>query len=99
VLFFPEGTRSTTGEMDSFKKGAFSVAAKEGVPVVPITLVGTGQILTTGAREQPRWPTPMFLPPPGNHYLTQPLLRVFGSVSDVSPECTQRAHGSGRSSG
>lgn len=48
VLFFPEGTRSTTGEMDSFKKGAFSVAAKEGVPVVPITLVGTGQILTTG---------------------------------------------------
>jgi len=49
VLFFPEGTRSTTGEMDSFKKGAFSVAAKERVPVVPITLVGTGQILTSGA--------------------------------------------------
>jgi len=48
VLFFPEGTRSTTGEMDSFKKGAFSVAAKERVPVVPITLVGTGQILTSG---------------------------------------------------
>jgi 1-acyl-sn-glycerol-3-phosphate acyltransferase len=49
VLFFPEGTRSTTGEMDSFKKGAFSVAAKERVPVVPITLIGTGQILTNGA--------------------------------------------------
>ena len=35
VLFFPEGTRSVTGKMAPFKKGAFSVAAKENVPPCP----------------------------------------------------------------
>jgi 1-acyl-sn-glycerol-3-phosphate acyltransferase len=42
-LFFPEGTRSKDKVMAGFKKGAFSVAVKAGVPVVPITLVGTGR--------------------------------------------------------
>ncbi|GAB4819901.1 hypothetical protein N2152v2_006947 [Parachlorella kessleri] len=45
VLFFPEGTRSKDGKMQPFKKGAFSVAAKAKVPVVPITLVGTGDLM------------------------------------------------------
>ncbi|KAK9818704.1 hypothetical protein WJX74_010425 [Apatococcus lobatus] len=45
VLFFPEGTRSTSGRLASFKKGAFSVAAKAQVPVVPITIVGTGKMM------------------------------------------------------
>ena len=45
VLFFPEGTRSKDGKMHAFKKGAFSVAAKAKVPVVPITLVGTGDLM------------------------------------------------------
>lgn len=30
------------------QRGAFSVAAKVGVPVVPITLIGTGKIMPTG---------------------------------------------------
>lgn len=33
VLFFPEGTRSRDRVMAAFKKGAFSVAVKAGVPV------------------------------------------------------------------
>ncbi|KAL4450698.1 hypothetical protein ABPG77_001054 [Micractinium sp. CCAP 211/92] len=45
VLFFPEGTRTKDGRMHAFKKGAFSVAAKAKVPVVPITLVGTGDLM------------------------------------------------------
>lgn len=48
VLFFPEGTRSDTAEMTSFKKGAFSIAAKDNVPVVPITIVGTGSLMQNG---------------------------------------------------
>ena len=31
VLFFPEGTRTSDGKMQEFKKGAFSVAAKQKV--------------------------------------------------------------------
>lgn len=48
VFFFPEGTRSKDGALGTFKKGAFSVAAKTGVPVVPITLIGTGSLMPVG---------------------------------------------------
>ncbi|XP_050214829.1 1-acyl-sn-glycerol-3-phosphate acyltransferase BAT2, chloroplastic isoform X2 [Mercurialis annua] len=48
VFFFPEGTRSIDGKLGVFKKGAFTVAAKTRVPVVPITLVGTGKIMPVG---------------------------------------------------
>jgi 1-acyl-sn-glycerol-3-phosphate acyltransferase len=55
VLFFPEGTRSADGRMHGFKKGAFSVAAKAGVRVVPLTLVGTGALMPN-AREHLLFP-------------------------------------------
>jgi 1-acyl-sn-glycerol-3-phosphate acyltransferase len=45
VLFFPEGTRSKTGEIGEFKKGAFVMALDLGLPVLPITILGTGKIL------------------------------------------------------
>lgn len=48
VFFFPEGTRSKNGKLGAFKKGAFSVAAKTQVPVVPITITGTGSIMPAG---------------------------------------------------
>ncbi|BAT93866.1 hypothetical protein VIGAN_08041100 [Vigna angularis var. angularis] len=48
VFFFPEGTRSKDGKLGTFKKGAFSVAAKTNTPLVPITLIGTGQIMPAG---------------------------------------------------
>ncbi|XP_047096076.1 1-acyl-sn-glycerol-3-phosphate acyltransferase LPAT1, chloroplastic-like [Lolium rigidum] len=48
VFFFPEGTRSKDGKLGVFKRGAFSVAAKTGVPVVPITLLGTGKLMPPG---------------------------------------------------
>ena len=44
-----QGTRSATGKMAEFKKGAFTVAAKEGAAVVPITLDGTGRLMRNGA--------------------------------------------------
>ncbi|KAF4356750.1 hypothetical protein F8388_010972 [Cannabis sativa] len=48
VFFFPEGTRSKDGKLGAFKKGAFSIAAKTKVPVVPITLIGTGKLMPPG---------------------------------------------------
>jgi len=45
VLFFPEGTRSGDGRLLRFKKGAFHLAIDQGLPVLPVTLVGTRDIL------------------------------------------------------
>jgi len=47
VLFFPEGTRSVSGELQEFKKGAFIMALELGIPILPITILNTGKILPT----------------------------------------------------
>ncbi|MBJ6725705.1 lysophospholipid acyltransferase family protein [Geomesophilobacter sediminis] len=41
VVIFPEGTRSTDGNLLPFKRGAFLLAAKAGVPIVPFTINGS----------------------------------------------------------
>ena len=48
VLFFPEGTRSETGEMKDFQNGAFKLAIKERVPILPILIEGTGDAIPKG---------------------------------------------------
>jgi 1-acyl-sn-glycerol-3-phosphate acyltransferase len=45
VLFFPEGTRSPDGHLLPFKKGAFRTAIDQQLPLLPVTLVGTRDIL------------------------------------------------------
>lgn len=45
VLFFPEGTRSRSGEMNSFKNGAFKLAIKEKTPVLPVYIYGTAKAI------------------------------------------------------
>ena len=41
MVIFPEGTRSEDGRLLSFKKGPFHLAMESGVPVIPVTLLGT----------------------------------------------------------
>jgi 1-acyl-sn-glycerol-3-phosphate acyltransferase len=41
MLVFPEGTRSSDGRLLPFKKGPFYLAMDSGVPVVPVTILGT----------------------------------------------------------
>lgn len=45
VIFFPEGTRSRTGGLGKFKKGAFKMAIDLGLPILPVTITGTRDIL------------------------------------------------------
>jgi 1-acyl-sn-glycerol-3-phosphate acyltransferase len=49
VLFFPEGTRSETGEMKEFQNGAFKLAIREKVPLLPILVEGTGSAIPKGS--------------------------------------------------
>lgn len=41
VVIFPEGTRTKTGEMSAFKKGAFRIAADLSLPILPVTIKGS----------------------------------------------------------
>ncbi len=41
VLLYAEGTRTQDGKLQPFKRGAFSLAVKAGVPVVPLTVNGS----------------------------------------------------------
>ena len=45
ILFFPEGTRSRDGKLRPFKKGAFRMAQELGLPLLPVTLTGTREVL------------------------------------------------------
>ena len=46
---FPEGTRSQTGELLPFKKGPFYMALEAGVPILPMTILGTRAIWPKGS--------------------------------------------------
>lgn len=45
IMFFPEGTRSVDGRLLDFKKGAFKFALDMNLPVLPVTIVNTRNVL------------------------------------------------------
>jgi 1-acyl-sn-glycerol-3-phosphate acyltransferase len=49
VSTFPEGTRSRTGRLLPFKKGAFYLAMESGAPVIPVSIWGSEQMMTKGS--------------------------------------------------
>lgn len=55
LLMFPEGTRSRTGELLPFKRGAFVLAIKGQVPVVPVAIFGADRAMRRGSPII--WPT------------------------------------------
>jgi 1-acyl-sn-glycerol-3-phosphate acyltransferase len=68
---FPEGTRSRTGELLPFRKGAFVMALRAGVPIVPIAI--------TGARDAMKKGSPIIRPATVRLRLGPPIeTRVFG---------------------
>jgi 1-acyl-sn-glycerol-3-phosphate acyltransferase len=47
-MVFPEGTRSPDGRLQPLKKGAFVMAIKAQVPIVPISVSGSSRIMQKG---------------------------------------------------
>lgn len=45
IWLAPEGTRSTTGRLGSFKKGGFHLASEAGARILPVTVDGTRHVL------------------------------------------------------
>lgn len=67
VIIFPEGTRTRTGELLPFKKGAFRTAKQTGAPIIPVALTGTrkiakpGELPTRGHRVIARFGQPFYV--------------------------------------
>jgi 1-acyl-sn-glycerol-3-phosphate acyltransferase len=45
AIAFPEGTRSRSGELGKFHSGAFALALRTGVPLVPVALEGSHRVI------------------------------------------------------
>lgn len=50
LVVFPEGSRTTDGSLGSFKRGAFQLADDLQLPVVPVTITGSFDVLPRTAK-------------------------------------------------
>lgn len=48
ILIFPEGTRTLDGNLGPFKRGSLFIAKQAGVPIVPIAISGSFNIMPRG---------------------------------------------------
>ena len=49
LIIFPEGTRSVDGTIGPFKKGSNLIASRSKSPMVPITIIGSRDIIKKGS--------------------------------------------------
>ncbi len=80
VIFFPEGTRSATGRLGPFKKGAFRLAVDLGLPLLPVTISGTHDVLPKGSMDLFPGSVKMVVHPPistrgYDHGFLEPLMQ------------------------
>ncbi len=61
IAIFPEGSRTKTGRLGRFKKGAYQMAADQHLPIIPITLNGPFDVLPIGSLNLHRRPMEMVI--------------------------------------
>ncbi len=64
VIIFPEGTRSEDGKIGPFKKGSNLIASRSKSPMVPITIIGSGDIIKKGSVSITPGPIRVVISPP-----------------------------------
>jgi 1-acyl-sn-glycerol-3-phosphate acyltransferase len=77
IIVYAEGHRSTTGELGPFKKGAFVIAIRTGLPIVPAAISGTHAIWPPGAK--------LMRPGPVHLRFGEPIPTTGMSLDDVEP--------------
>lgn len=85
VLFFPEGSRSREGKLNPFKKGAFRMALDLEIPILPVTLVDTRDILPSDTMDLFPGRAVMKIHPPISieGYNEQSISQLMDDVKDV----------------
>ena len=64
IIIFPEGTRSEDGTIGPFKKGSNLIASRAKCPMVPVTLIGSGNIIKKGSGTISPGPIRVIISPP-----------------------------------
>ena len=82
VIFFPEGTRSPDGRLMQFKKGAFRMALDLGLPILPLTVAGTRDVLPAHSAD---------LMPGAARLVIHPPITTDGCTVDDVPRLIEEA--------
>ena len=77
AFVFPEGTRSRDGFLHKFKKGGFKLAIQANVPIIPITIIGSRQVLPPDSI--------IFRPGPIEMYVDEPVPTIGLTDNDLEP--------------
>ena len=95
ILFFPEGTRSRTGELMAFRKGAFRVAVDRKLPILPMTVIGTRDRMASDSFRIVPGPVTLVIHPPiqppsatedqAAEHLSQRARKVIASAMQSKP--------------
>ena len=64
LIIFPEGTRSEDGKIGPFKKGSNLIANRSKSPMVPITIIGSRDIIKKGSASITPGPIRVVISPP-----------------------------------
>ena len=85
VVLFPEGTRSRDGSLQPFKKGAFHLALQAGVPVVPVAITGSFDVVPTGELRVTPGPVEVYVEPPVDvaRFSPQDPKRLLSEVQEI----------------
>ncbi len=84
VLLYAEGTRTEDGKLQPFKRGAFNLAVRAGVPVIPLTINGSFGILRKNS----------FVVKPGSVevILSQPIAVPSSGGREAEMELMEQVH-------
>jgi 1-acyl-sn-glycerol-3-phosphate acyltransferase len=75
AFIFPEGTRSHDGALQPFKKGGFKLAIQARVPITPVTIIGSRQVLPRDSI--------IFRPGPIDMYVDEPISTAELTDDDI----------------
>src|SRR5271167_718387 len=99
MVIFPEGTRSEDGRLLPFKKGPFHLAMESGVPIVPVTILGTYESWPkTRFGLRPGTATVLFHPPvdPRTYPDRDSLMQAVGEAVESALPAERREPASNR---
>ena len=92
TVFFPEGTRTSTGELQAFRGGAFRIALRARAPILPVTVTGSFAAFPratlrahTPATVTVHIHTPLEVPPTDERPLRETVARCRAQIASALP--------------